>query len=218
MGSAFDARARSRTVCTRVERSYPASFEVRGKPGSIVTLQGYASVYEQSYEMWDMFGPYVEVVRRGAGARTLSANPATQLLLNHAGLSMAYTRAGTLRLSEDERGLLVSADVNTTRGDVRDLVTAIEDGNVNEMSFAFRITDQTWSPDYDHREILEYNLDRGDVSVVNFGANPATNVMVGVNQLNDETARALLIGLGHQFGVSPRKPLSVYVALASAQG
>jgi phage head maturation protease len=47
---------------------------------------------------------------------------------------------------------------------------------LDEMSFAFRVTRQEWSPDWMQRDILEYNINRGDVSVVTYGANPATSV------------------------------------------
>jgi HK97 family phage prohead protease len=166
-----------RATVTGIERrAYPVRLEVRGQPGSLVTIDGYASATEQPYEMWDWAGQYAEIVRGGAFGKTLSENPATQLLLNHGGLSMAYTRAGSLRLAEDSTGLHMAADVNTARQDVRDMLAAIEDGNVDEMSFAFRVTRQQWSPDYDQRDILEVDIHRGDVSVVNFGANPATSV------------------------------------------
>lgn len=188
-----------------VRRAYPVQLEVRAKAGSssVMTLEGYASVTEAPYEMWDFFGPYTEVVRAGAFTKTLSENPATQLLLNHGGLSMAYTRAGTLRLAEDSTGLHMAADVNTSRTDVRDMVTAIDDGNVDEMSFAFRVPagKSLWSPDYDERAILETDVHKGDVSVVNFGANPATSV---------EALRALQVpasGAGTKFAEVARSAL-----------
>lgn len=206
-------------------RAYPVQLEVRGKAGPVVELVGYATVYERAYEMWDMFGPYEEVVREGAGTKTLSENPQTQLLLNHGGLSMAYTRAGTLRLSEEPAGLQLAADVNTSRSDIRDMVTAIEDGNVDEMSFAFRVTRQQWSPDFMQRDILEYDIHRGDVSVVNFGANPATAVaMRGLDfdRMGDDEARALYERLGKRFEPAPeirrRNPLSLYEAEAVLLG
>ena len=48
------------------------------------------------------------------------------------------------------------------------------------MSFGFRVVRQEWSPDWSQRDLVEVNLDRGDVSAVNFGANPDT--MVGVQR------------------------------------
>jgi HK97 family phage prohead protease len=183
------------TQSTSLRRAYPVQLEVRAATGGKSTLSGYASVTEQVYEMWDWLGPYGEVVRQGAFGKTLSENPAVQLLLNHGGLSMAYTNAGTLRLAEDSTGLHMEAEVNTSRGDVRDMVAALQDGAVDEMSFAFRVTRQQWSPDYDQRDILEVDLHKGDVSVVNFGANPATSVEargLDIDQLDERGARALL--------------------------
>jgi HK97 family phage prohead protease len=208
-------------------RAYPVKLEVRKQAGGLVTLEGYASVVEAPYEMWDWLGSYTEVVRSGAFAKTLSENPQTQLLLNHGGLSMAYTRAGTLRLAEDSTGLQMAADVNTDRSDVRNMVAAVEDGNVDEMSFAFRVPagKSMWSPDYDERAILEVDIHRGDVSVVNFGANPATSVQalrgLDIDRLAADDARALLERLQRRL-VDPSKqadgsrPLSLYLAQAQA--
>lgn len=157
-------------------RSYPASFDVRSLSGSLVEVTGYASTTEQPYEMFDMFGPYTEIVRAGAFGKTLADGADVAYLANHEGLTMARSKTGTLKLAEDSTGLETKATVNTTRGDVRDLLTAIEDGNIDQMSFAFRVVRQQWSPDYDERALVELNLDRGDVSAVNFGANPNTSV------------------------------------------
>jgi HK97 family phage prohead protease len=224
----MDTKSDRAKVTGTVRRAYPVQLEVRAKPGGAVTLEGYASVTEEPYEMWDFFGDYAELVRSGAFSKTLSENPATQLLLNHGGLSMAYTRAGTLRMSEDSTGLAISSDVNTTRTDVRDMVTAIEDGNVDEMSFAFRVTRQQWSPDYDQRDILEVDIHKGDVSVVNFGANPGTSVEalamrgLDVGRMATADAEALVARLQKRLASPPpaeaEHPLSLYLAQAQALG
>ncbi|MEV0779181.1 HK97 family phage prohead protease [Streptomyces sp. NPDC050428] len=210
-------------------RAFPVELEVRAKKGvsNVSTIEGYASVTEAPYDMWDMFGPYNEVLRAGSFAKTLSETPQVQLLLNHGGLSMAYTQAGTLRLSEDSTGLHMEADVNTKRYDVNDMLLAMEERSVDEMSFAFRVTRQQWSPDYDQRDILEVDLHRGDVSVVNFGANPATSVgamrAADFDRLGDDDARALMERLQRRLAptvVEPEAPaghpLSLYLAQAAA--
>lgn len=210
-----------------VHRAYKTAFEIRGKTGSTVELSGYATVYDHLYDMWDPLGPYQERVRAGAGRKTLSENPQVQLLENHTGRSMAYTKAGTLRLSEDSTGLEFAAQVNTARGDIRDMVTAIDDGNVDETSFAFRVTRQEWSPDYDQRDIVEYNLHRGDVSVVNFGANDAGHVEAAFraqdfDQLCETDARALFERLARRLTPpqphKPQRSLALALALAEVQG
>jgi len=199
-------------------RAYPVRLQVtRAAAGSSgpATVEGYASVTEQGYEMYDWAGPYTEVVRQGAFARTLNGNPQVQLLLNHGGLSMAYTRAGTLQLSEDSTGLHMRADVDPARGDVSDMLSALDRGDVDEMSFAFRVTRQQWSPDYDQRDIQEVDIHRGDVSVVNFGANPATSVsavrMADLERLDDDTARAVLARLQQRFTIPAAEPAPMIV-------
>ncbi|WP_051844205.1 HK97 family phage prohead protease [Streptomyces sp. NRRL S-813] len=207
-------------------RAFPVQLEVRAKQGTsgVSTIEGYASVTESPFEMWDWLGPYSEVVRTGAFAKTLAENPQVQLLLNHGGLAMAYTKAGTLRLSEDTTGLHMEADVNTGRSDVSDMLTALEEGSVDEMSFAFRVTRQQWSPDYDQRDILEVDLHRGDVSVVNFGANPATSVgamrAADFDRLDEADARTLYERLQRRFQPAEAEPktLSLYAAQAAVLG
>lgn len=172
----LDVSARKALTGAPELRGFPAAFEVRKKANGQVELSGYASTFGSPYEMHDSFGAYSEVVRAGAFGKTLADNADVAYLANHGGLTMARTVSGTLTLSEDTLGLHTLATVNEKRSDVRDLVLAIEDGNVDQMSFGFRVVRQEWSPDYDERSMVELNLDRGDVSAVNYGANPSTSV------------------------------------------
>lgn len=143
---------------------------------SMEQLDGYASITGVEYEMWDMFGPYGETIDPTAFDKTLAANPDVAFLLNHRGMSMARTRNGTLILDSDPRGLHSQAFVNPDRSDVRDLLVAIDDKTITEMSFAFMLTDGAWDDDFEHFTITEVDIDRGDVSAVNFGANPYTSI------------------------------------------
>ena len=179
----MDVEQRSTVPRGRQERDYPAQFEVRGLSGSKVELVGYASTYDQPYQMWDMFGDYQEVARGGMCAKTIADGCDVSYLVNHGGLTLARTKNGagqepSLRLAEDSTGLNTIAVLNTARSDARDLVTAVEDGDITEMSFGFQIVRQEWSPDFDQRDIVEVSLNKGDVSAVNYGANPATSLEV----------------------------------------
>lgn len=147
----------------------------------LLNLDGWASVVEHSYDM----GWYDETIRRGAFSKTLSEKPDVQLLMNHEGLPLARTLSGTLTLTEDARGLRVSANLDPNDPDVQRLAPKVARGDIDQMSFAFRVVKQQWTwvedenlgvdNERDKREILEVNIDRGDVSVVNQGANPATS-------------------------------------------
>ena len=143
-------------------------------------LEGYATVFDLEYDMWDMFGIYWESVDPGAFARSL-ASPGLDVafLLNHRGMTMARTTGAnpSLRLSADDHGLAVDADLRMTgRSDVVNLAAAIDEGLIDEMSFAFMLTAGEWDEDYMHFQITEADINRGDVSAVNYGANPYTSI------------------------------------------
>lgn len=157
-----------------------ATVEVEGK--TFNQLEGDASIVDRGYEMWDFYGPYIETVREGAFAKTLDANPDVAFLVNHGGVTMARTTAGTLELSTNPH-LHVNALLNPKRSDVKDLVIAVEEGSIDQMSFAFRITGGSWSPDYTEYYIEEVDLHRGDVSAVNYGANPYTTIAARAKQM-----------------------------------
>jgi phage head maturation protease len=137
-------------------------------------VEGYASMVEKPYEMWDMFGPYDEVVSASAFEKTLAASPMVVFRFNHGGTAMATTTNGRLELEADSLGLRDRAWINPKRADVADLITAIEDRDVTEQSFMFMITEGEWNDDYTEFRINEVDLDRGDVGPVTYGANPHT--------------------------------------------
>jgi len=139
-------------------------------------VEGYASVFEVGYEMFDMFGPYREIVDYRAFDKSMANGPDVAFLVNHKGVTMARTTNGTLELSTDMTGLKAHAFLNADRQDVKDFASAIRDGLVDEMSFAFMLNDGMWNDDFDEFRILEADINRGDVSGVNFGANPYTSI------------------------------------------
>lgn len=147
-----------------------------GTGGTRLLFTGYASVVESPYTMQDWYGPYEEVIRSGAFTKTLAEDPDVVFCLNHDWMAapMARTTAGTCRLSEDTTGLLVEADLDPKRSDVYILQSCMDAGELDAMSFAFYVVRQTWSPDYEQRDIKEVDLDGGDVCEVTHPANPAT--------------------------------------------
>lgn len=151
-------------------------------------LDGIASTVEQPYRMFDMFGEYEEVIDRNAFNDTLVRDPDVAFLVNHKGVTMARSRANaagqrSLTLKMGQTGLESRAFLNPQRQDVQDLVHAIQDGDITEMSFAFRIDDGEWNDDFTLFRIKKVDLDRGDVSAVNYGANPYTSIAARSNEL-----------------------------------
>jgi HK97 family phage prohead protease len=177
-----------------------------------VHLAGIASVTETPYEMWDMFGPYVESVAISAFDRSLSRKPDVAFLVNHTGLTMARTTNGTLSLSAGPGGLHTEAWLNPTRADVGDLAIAINDGCIDQMSFAAMLNDGEWSDDYTEFRMTDLDLHTGDVSAVNFGANPNTTIAARAHRFLNEmdrlpsgAARAALRHLEVRFGKGPEE-------------
>jgi HK97 family phage prohead protease len=145
--------------------------------GGPLHFHGLASAYERGYEMFDFFGPYTEIVSRGAGAKSLArADLDVPLVLQHAQIRrIARTVNGTLALQETDEGLDVDApNLDPLDHDVAYIAPKIRAGLIDEMSFAFRITRGEWSPDWTVYRIHEYEIHRGDVAIVGFGANPET--------------------------------------------
>ena len=162
-------------------RSLPVSeFEFRTGNNNTLRFSGYASVFNRGYDI--LGGPagggFTEIVTCQAFDKTLQANPDVHLLINHAGLPLARTKSGTLRLSADSTGLLSEADLDLRDDTVRSLAVKMERRDVDEMSFAFRVLRQQWSADDTERSLNEVSIHKGDVSIVSFGANPHTSAAI----------------------------------------
>jgi hypothetical protein len=162
-------------------------FEVRqGPAGDGMSFSGYAAVFNSDSEPL----PFVERIAPGAFKRSLKSKNNIRMYLNHdSSMLLATTRAKTLRLMEDERGLKVEADLpDTTVG--RDLSTLIQRGDVDSMSFGFSVPPKgdSWSDDGMVRELKEVRL--YEVSVVTgFPAYQATSASVrSLDQLAERTA------------------------------
>jgi HK97 family phage prohead protease len=145
--------------------------ETREAEDGVMRLSGYAAVFNDS----SVPLPFSERIAPGAFRKTLSETPDVRLLINHEGLPLARTKNGTLELSEDEVGLRFDAELPDTT-EARDLWTLIQRGDVDQMSFAFRVIRQKWSADRTERTLTEVSLADGDVSVVTYPAYPTTTV------------------------------------------
>lgn len=171
LATAFAAEQEMRT---RAQFEFRANADSASGPS--YRFEGYAATVEDPFEMWDLWGdPYFETVAASAFNRTLANGCDTQFLVGHdeSGLPMARTRSGTMTLSADSTGLLVVAPALDGRNpQVQQLASAMERGDVDEMSIGFIVVAQQWSPDWMERRITEINLNRGDVSIVCWAANP----------------------------------------------
>lgn len=184
-------------------RTVAATFEMRddsttGAP----TLEGYAATFGRPYDM----GPFCEQVDRRAFDRTLGLSPDVRLLVDHTGQPLARTKSGTLALSVDDSGLHARATLDPADPDVQRLLPKMRRGDLDEMSFAFRVAPggDAWDytdPERTMRTLNEVSLASGDVSVVTYPANPTTSVSVRARDLHEarcvfveQMARELRVG------------------------
>lgn len=175
------------TVETR--RVQFSEFEIRSTTedeSDYMSFRGYAAVFNSPSQPL----PFTETVLPGAFSKTLNSRNNIRMYLNHdSSMLLATTRAGTLRLQEDSKGLLVDADLPpTTVG--RDLSILMQRGDVDSMSFGFSVPrgGDKYSDDGSKRELKEVRL--YEVSVVTgFPAYEATSASVrSVDILAQRTA------------------------------
>lgn len=175
-----DARFKARRV-KRVDEE--------GNEYEVLRIEGYASITDTAYELASWWGSFEETVARGAFKKTLAAGPKVILRANHIDLPLAATRSGTLELREDQTGLWFGADMDARRTDALDLFLGIDRGDIDECSFAGWIVEYTENTETMDWTLNEIDIDRGDVAVVSFGANPYTSVGVARSQAPVNRAR-----------------------------
>ena len=195
----------------RVTMRSQIDLRAKAAGSDLLVFDGYASVTETAYEMWDMWGPYTEIISAGAFAETLArADLDVPLVPQHQQLRrIARTTNGSLTLTEDDHGLHVLApDLDPADQDVAYIAPKLRSGLIDEMSFAFRIDAGQWSPDYMEFRINRVDIHRGDVAIVGFGANPATagsglreeaDLHKMIREASEAEARAILTELRERF-------------------
>jgi HK97 family phage prohead protease len=187
VATAIVDRLEGRAKPKHEERVNVIDLEVR-ETGDGMTFEGYAAVFNSESE--DL-GGFREYIAPGAFKRSLQSRNEVKLLWNHdAGEPLASVRGGTLKLTEDDRGLKVEARLaNTSRG--RDVAELIRSKTVDSMSFGFSVIKDTW--DGNVRTLNAVRL--FEVSLVSFAAYQQTAGTVSVRSSNtidaDQLADAL---------------------------
>lgn len=136
-------------------------------------LVGYAATFGTAA---DIAGGFTETIRAGAFRSSLTAESDILALVDHSPEKLlARTRSGTLRLSEDARGLAFEISVPDTQLG-RDVLAMAARGDLGGMSFGFTVPagGDHW-PDRRTRELRAVEL--VEISVVHaFPAYTGTSV------------------------------------------
>jgi uncharacterized protein len=162
-------------------------FEIR-EDGEGMHLEGYAALFNSRSEN---LGGFTETIAPGAFRTSLKSRNDIKFLWNHeSGAVLGSTRAGTLSLTEDDKGLRVSATLpNTTHG--RDAAELVRRGDVTGFSFGFSLPTRggdSWNDDGTERVLKSVRL--FEVSLTPFPAYQQTNGTATVRGLDKLAKRA----------------------------
>ena len=173
-----------------VSRSF-SQYEVRQSEDSNVGhITGVPIVFEQAT---DIGGWFEETIARGAISEDVLRDVALFYNHNLNTKPLARTRTGKLNLTIENDGVHMDAEVNLERSDSKDLYLAIQDGDIDGMSFMFRIEGEEWTDldtDYPKRRITKIGYVQ-EVSAVNYPAYEGTSINARANLLLDSDKNAL---------------------------
>jgi hypothetical protein len=170
------------------------------------TVAGYAVVWDAvSLDL----GGFKETFKRGAFTEALAQKPDIRLLYNHdSAYVLARSSNGTLEVEEDEIGLRVWARVDMNDPHVRMVAAKLENGTVDQMSFAFTTApdgdEWSYKGDYPMRTVRKVEM-LYETSVVSMPAYESTRVGIlerAVSQGRVPSARASRVAPADPAGVS----------------
>lgn len=151
-------------------------------------VSGYATTFSDPYTLFSYDGiDYKEQIDPNAiDADTDMSDVIFQY--DHSGMVFARMSNGTLKLSTDEHGLKVEADLSKT-SDARNMFENIDSGMVKEMSWAFTV-DRNEYDETSHIRTIRHIKRIYDVSAVSLPANPNTDIAAARSYIDGEIEKA----------------------------
>ena len=165
------------TMEPKIERRCFAVQELRAESdGDKRMIVGHAAVFDSlSEELWG----FREKIAKGAFSESIKRDDVRALFNHSPNFVLGRNRANTLRMKEDDEGLLVEIDPPDTQI-ARDVMASIERGDITGMSIGFITQEEKWErgkdKEPDIRTLMKVQL--FDVSPVTFPAYPETDVDV----------------------------------------
>jgi len=178
--------ALDRTI--RQVRSVETKFETRGDSDEL-RIEGYFAVFNSNYEIAPGMS---ESIAPGAFSRTLQGGDIRALINHDTTFVLGRTKAHTLDLREDARGLWGSVVINPNDGDAMNLYERVKRGDVDQCSFGFQIV----SEESDFREDGSVHwtikdVDLFEVSACTFPAYEETSLSARASERAELEARRL---------------------------
>ena len=140
----------------------------RSEDDEPIRISGYAAVFNSRTSIGNFFD---EVIKPGAFKSSINDKKADiRALFNHDwDKVLGRTKADTLSLSEDDKGLKFDLELpNTTYA--KDLAASMERGDIDQCSFGFFVTGEEW--DYNQEPALRTitDVELYEISVVSMPA------------------------------------------------
>lgn len=163
-----------------VTRKFISTFRaLDNEEGSVI--EGTPIVFNQETKLRDWAGEYIERIDQHALDDADLKD--VRLFINHDTDKIALARTkngkGTMSFHIDDEGMHIKANLDTeNNAEARSLHSAIKRGDMDGMSFMFRIESQEWlnlDSDCPTRVIKKISVVH-EVSVVNFPAYPQTSI------------------------------------------
>lgn len=157
----------------RQVRCTAQQFQTRASDNDLY-IEGYFAVFNSEYPLWEGAS---EVIKPGAFDNSISGD--VRALINHdTSLVLGRTKAGTLTLKQDARGLWGSIRINRDDVDAMNLYARVQRGDVDQCSFGFAIKRETFVDNGDgtYRWEIEEVDPLYEVSVCTFPAYTETSV------------------------------------------
>jgi len=163
-----------------------ASVETRDDANGMIS--GYAAVYYDGTPNteYQLYPGTVERIMPGAFARSVNQKDDARALFNHdTNMVLGRVSAGTLRLTEDNRGLKYEIDPADTTV-YRDVAQFIKRRDVQGSSFAFNVTDEQPKKENGLRIREIRGVELFDVGPVTFPAYESTSTGVRMRGCTEE--------------------------------
>ena len=154
-------------------RALRAPVELRQEDDGPIRVAGYAAVFN---EETNIGGYFTETIAPGAFTSAIERGDDVVFLINHEGLPLARTRSGTLKLTQDDRGLYIESELDPSDPDVRAIVPKMKRGDLDKMSFAFMPTKQSWDDRGEMPKRMIEDVQLFDVAIVTTPAYDGTEI------------------------------------------
>lgn len=169
----------------KIMRSMAQQFQTRDDESGDKYISGYFAVFNSPYQLWS--GAEEEIA---PGAFDGETDGDVRCLADHdTRIVLGRTKAGTLTLKQDEKGLWGEVKINQLDQDAMNLYERVKRGDIDQCSFGFNITDEEFIDEGDKVRWIIKQVKLFEVSVVTFPAYEETSVSARKKEIETSKKR-----------------------------